>query len=88
MKQRPGSDSDRSGMVTQGYTTPVSLSDGPLSSQPIQSHDAHYHDQAQFESDKRAVYKYANHFKICHLAIIFFNVIFQAPSISTPGFTV
>jgi hypothetical protein len=45
--------------VTQGYSAVSALtSDGPLSSQPIPPHDSHYHDQAQFESDKRAVYKY------------------------------
>jgi hypothetical protein len=49
-------------MVTQGYSAANALSDGPLSSQPIPPHDAHYQDQAQFESDKRAVYKYYIYF--------------------------
>lgn len=64
MKERPPSGSDsgeRGSMVTQGYSAASALSsDGSLSSsQPIPPHDSHYHDQAQFEADKRAVYKYA-----------------------------
>ncbi|OXA61113.1 Homeobox protein PKNOX2 [Folsomia candida] len=63
MKERPPSGSDsgeRGSMVTQGYSAASALSsDGSLSSsQPIPPHDSHYHDQAQFEADKRAVYKH------------------------------
>lgn len=65
MKERPISGLDRSKMVTQGQIN--ALNDGPLSSQPIPPHDPHYHDQAQFESDKRAVYKYANIHYLCNL---------------------
>jgi len=71
MKERGGSDRGTTAsatgiMVTPGFDHPSSLQSGGPSdaalaiaaSQPIPPHDSQYSDQAQFEADKRSVYKY------------------------------
>ena len=72
MKERGGSErttasssATTSAMVTPGFDPQSNLqgstnSDAALAiaaSQPIPPHDAQYSDQAQFEADKRSVYK-------------------------------
>ena len=67
MKERSGNDRTATAtMVTPGYEHQSSQPTGGqhqdaalgiAASQPIPPHDAQYSDQAQFEADKRAVYK-------------------------------